>query len=81
VIGADDQAGTGDGAPTGAAAHSSGGESAMVALTDERRSKLLAFVENNTRMPKEVRARMAEQLKAKDVPADLVAQLEGRMGG
>jgi membrane fusion protein (multidrug efflux system) len=81
VIGADDQAGTGDGAPTGAAAHSSGGEAAMVALTDERRSKLLAFVENNTRMPKEVRARMAEQLKAKDVPADLVAQLEGRMGG
>lgn len=52
-----------------------------IALADDRRAKLLAFVENNTRMPAEVRARMAEQLKAKDVPVSLVERLEGRMGG
>lgn len=56
-------------------------DSGTVALTEERRAKLLAFVESNTRMPAEARARMAEQLKASEVPVALVTRLEGRMGG
>ncbi|MBU2867716.1 efflux RND transporter periplasmic adaptor subunit [Pacificibacter marinus] len=56
-------------------------DSDTVALTDDRRAKLLAFVESNTGMPAEVRDRMAEQLKADEVPLALVTRLESRMGG
>ena len=51
----------------------------MVELTDERRAKLLAFVEGNRRMPAEAKARLLEQLKQKQVPAEMVTRLESRM--
>lgn len=79
VIGADAQ-GAG-GATGGQPAGAQGGQAATIALTDERREILLAFVASNTRMPDEVRARLTEQLKAKEVPVSLVERLEGRMGG
>lgn len=53
----------------------------MVELTDERRAKLLAFVEANTRMPKEVKQRILSRLNEPKVPAEMVNRLENRMGG
>ena len=50
-----------------------------VALDDERRAKLLEFVENS-RMPDEVKTRMKAQLAEPEVPAEMVARLERRMG-
>lgn len=56
-------------------------EPEMVALTDERRAKIIAFVEANKRMPKDVRERILAQLAKAEVPARVVARIEGRMGG
>ena len=53
----------------------------MVELTDERRAKLLAFVEANTRMPKDVKQRILARLSEPKVPAEMVTRLETRMGG
>ena len=52
-----------------------------VALDPERRAKLIAFVENNNRMPDEVKTRMLGQLQEPEVPKRMVERLEGRMGG
>lgn len=52
----------------------------MVALSDDQRAKLIAFVDGNTRMPEEARARIKEQLAADEVPAELITRLESRMG-
>jgi hypothetical protein len=54
---------------------------ALVELTDERRAKLLAFVESNTRMPKDVKKRIMTRLNERQVPAEMVNRLESRMGG
>ena len=53
----------------------------MLELTDERRAKLVAFVEGNKRMPEEMKARVLTQLAAPQVPAKMVERIEGRMGG
>lgn len=53
---------------------------AMVALDDERKARLIAFVESG-RMPDAVKARVLSQLKTGEVPAQLVERLESRMGG
>lgn len=53
----------------------------MLSLTDERRAKLVAFVEANNRMPAEAKQRVLGQLQDKEVPARLVSRLEQRMGG
>ena len=54
---------------------------AMVELSAERRARLVAFVEGNSRMPAEVRDRILAQLKEPQVPAQVVERLEGRIGG
>jgi len=54
-------------------------EPEMVALTDERRAKLVAFVEANTRMPSEAKTRILSQLAQEQVPARMVQRLESRM--
>lgn len=56
-------------------------EPEMLTLDPERRAKLVAFVEENQRMPAEAKARVLAQLKADQVPAQVVARIEGRMGG
>lgn len=56
-------------------------ESEMVELTDERRAKLVAFIEGNTRMPADAKQRMLAQLQEVRVPAEVVERLEQRMGG
>lgn len=53
----------------------------MVELTDERRAKLVAFIEANQFMPKEAKARVLGQLKEPKVPARVVERIESRMGG
>ena len=52
-----------------------------VMLTPERRAGLIAYVEGNARMPEDAKARMLEQLAQDQVPAQVVARLEDRMGG
>ncbi|MCI2399581.1 HlyD family efflux transporter periplasmic adaptor subunit [Aliiroseovarius subalbicans] len=52
-----------------------------VALSDERRAALRAFVEGNTMMPDEAKARILKALEQDEVPASMVERLEGRMGG
>ena len=56
-------------------------EREMVELTEERRAKLLAAVEANTRIPKAAKDRILSQLKEDKVPAEMVQRLESRMGG
>ncbi|WP_323769446.1 efflux RND transporter periplasmic adaptor subunit [Antarctobacter sp.] len=56
-------------------------EAAMLELTDERRAKLVAFIEANTRMPEAAKTRLLAQLSQKQVPAEMVERLESRMGG
>ncbi len=53
----------------------------MIILTPERRAKLIAFVEANTRMPEDAKARILTQLEADEVPAETVERLETRIGG
>lgn len=56
-------------------------EPEMLELSQERRAKLVAFVEGNTRMPKEAKARVLAQLAKDKVPAQVVERIESRMGG
>lgn len=55
-------------------------EPEMLELTDERRARLVAFVEGNKRMPEEAKARVLARLQETKVPAAMVARLESRMG-
>ncbi len=52
-----------------------------IALDDDRRARLIAFVEGNSRMPADAKTRVLEQLKAEQVPAAMVERIESRMGG
>ena len=56
-------------------------EAEMVELDDERRARLIAFVEGNTRMPAEAKQRILTQLAQAKVPAEMVQRIESRMGG
>ena len=51
----------------------------MVTLDDERRARLIGFVEAS-RMPAPVKTRLIGQLEQDEVPADVVKDLEERMG-
>ncbi len=51
-----------------------------IALDPERRARLIAFVENNSFIPDDVRSRMIRQLNEPEVPAQMVARIEARMG-
>ncbi|MCU4651352.1 HlyD family efflux transporter periplasmic adaptor subunit [Roseibacterium sp. SDUM158016] len=53
---------------------------ATIALDPERRARLIAFVENNSFIPEDVRTRMIRQLNEPEVPAQMVARIEARMG-
>ncbi|WP_299151943.1 HlyD family efflux transporter periplasmic adaptor subunit [uncultured Tateyamaria sp.] len=56
-------------------------EPEMLELSAERRARLVAFVEGNTRMPAEAKARTLAQLSEDRVPAQMVERIESRMGG
>ena len=53
----------------------------MIALSDDRRARLIAFVEGNVRMPAQAKERMLAQLAQPEVPAQVIARIESRMGG
>ncbi|WP_293576210.1 HlyD family efflux transporter periplasmic adaptor subunit [Phaeobacter sp.] len=53
----------------------------LIDLTDDRRARLIALVEGNSRMPDAVKERMLSQLAEGKVPARLVNRIETRMGG
>lgn len=53
----------------------------FVDLSDEERARLVAFVEANSKMPAEMKARILATLAQDQVPADLVQRIESRMGG
>jgi len=55
-------------------------EPELVELDDERRARIIAFVEANNRIPEEVKTRMLGQLQEAKVPAQMVARIESRMG-
>ncbi len=56
-------------------------EPEMVELTEERRARLIAFVEANRQMPQDAKARVLSVLENRQVPAQMVDRLESRMGG
>ncbi|SDE25110.1 efflux RND transporter periplasmic adaptor subunit [Ruegeria marina] len=53
----------------------------LLELSDERRARLVALVEDNDRMPADVKERLLGQLAETRVPARLVQRLEDRAGG
>lgn len=53
----------------------------MLELSEERRARLTAFVQANTRMPEEARQRVLNQLSQAKVPARVVERIESRIGG
>ncbi|SEK60347.1 RND family efflux transporter, MFP subunit [Roseovarius nanhaiticus] len=55
--------------------------SEMMDLSEERRARLIAYVEGSRDMPDAVRTRLLDQLAQSRVPASVVARLETRMGG
>jgi multidrug efflux pump subunit AcrA (membrane-fusion protein) len=56
-------------------------EAAMIDLTPERRAELIALVEGNGQMPRDTKERLLVRLREGKVPADMVQQIETRMGG
>lgn len=60
-------------------AASSGETGEMVALDGERRQRLVSFVEDSE-MPEEAKTRILGQLEQEEVPAQVVSNLESRMG-
>jgi multidrug resistance efflux pump len=53
----------------------------MIELSEERRARLTAFIENNKRLPKVARDRILGRLKKDKVPEEMVNRIESRMGG
>ena len=56
-------------------------EPEMIVLDDDRRARLIAYVEGNQGMPAEAKDRLLTQLRAPEVPARTVERLESRLGG
>ncbi len=56
-------------------------EPEMLELSEERRAKLVAFIEANKAMPSEAKARVLAQLQQPMVPVEVVERIEARMGG
>ncbi|MCF6430865.1 efflux RND transporter periplasmic adaptor subunit [Leisingera sp. MMG026] len=53
----------------------------LIELTDERRARLVAFVEGSSVMPSAMKEQMLQQLAEARVPVRLVTRIESRMGG
>jgi len=51
-----------------------------ITLDDDRRARLIAYVETNGFIPADVKARMLDQLQQDEVPTQMVTRLESRMG-
>ncbi|MFQ5438219.1 MAG: efflux RND transporter periplasmic adaptor subunit [Paracoccaceae bacterium] len=53
----------------------------LIALTPERRARLVAFVEDNENIPIDARTRILERLRQEKVPGRIVRRIESRIGG
>jgi len=53
----------------------------MMALTAERRARLVAFVEGSKSLPAAAKDRILSRLSDKKVPVEMVNRIESRMGG
>ncbi len=53
---------------------------AMIPLDPDRRARLLAFVQGNSQMPADAKARLLSELGQEMVSAEVVTRLESRMG-
>ncbi|MEM8591672.1 MAG: HlyD family efflux transporter periplasmic adaptor subunit [Pseudomonadota bacterium] len=67
-------------APEGAAAQMAAAPT-TIQLDEERRARLISFIEGNNRMPAAAKERVLAQLKQDEVPITVVERIEGRMGG
>jgi membrane fusion protein, multidrug efflux system len=56
-------------------------EPEMIALSPERRARLVDFVSGNANLPKAAKERLLARLKQERVPAAMVNRIESRMGG
>ncbi len=56
-------------------------EPELIELTEDRRARLVAFIENSKRLPEEARQRVLAQLAKPAVPVKLINRIESRMGG
>ena len=54
-------------------------EPEMIILDEERRARLIAYVEANPRMPADAKTRILGQLNAPEVPVEVIERLESRM--
>ncbi|QFT57540.1 Multidrug export protein AcrE precursor [Sulfitobacter sp. THAF37] len=64
-----------------APAPGAGDTAGMLELSEERRARLVAFVEASSAMPQEAKERVLARLSEPRVPAGMVERLESRMGG
>ncbi|SEO74800.1 HlyD family secretion protein [Salinihabitans flavidus] len=53
----------------------------MLDLSEDRRARLMAYVEGNARLPDAVKERLLSELSQPRVPARTVSRIEARMGG
>ncbi|MWD26675.1 HlyD family efflux transporter periplasmic adaptor subunit [Aquicoccus sp. SCR17] len=77
-----------DGAETASAAGPEAGSTAsadatgaMVQLSEDRRARLVAYVQGNDRIPDEAKERIIGALNEPEVPEHMVQRIESRMGG
>lgn len=58
-----------------------GGSEELIAISDERREALIAFLKQNRHMPEGRKARLLELLSQPTVPKRMIERLEARMAG
>jgi RND family efflux transporter MFP subunit len=58
-----------------------GGDDELIAISDERRRALIAFVEKSRHMPEDRKARLLQLLDQPEVPKRTIERLEARMAG
>ena len=56
-------------------------EPALVELSEDRRAKLIGFIEGNSYIPADAKKRILGQLKKEKVPAKVIERIESRIGG
>ncbi|MGZ9809492.1 efflux RND transporter periplasmic adaptor subunit [Pseudoroseicyclus sp. H15] len=66
--------------PASPAAQPAADSGEMIALDETRRARLIAYVDESDTMPADAKSRIRETLTQPEVPADMVARLESRMG-
>ena len=77
----DDSAAEGQVASAAGATDAAAPDTELIELSDERRARLRAFVEQNARLPEAMRSRILAQLEQDRVSARMVERIEARMGG